>query len=83
MVFTPIPLHAVRFVNQNEGWAGGLEGKMIHTTDGGTTWNQQTTGTTARFAGIDFVDSENGWAVGISGTILHTSRRRRKLDIAN
>jgi len=45
----------------------------MHTTDGGTTWNQQTTGTMARFAGIDFVDSENGWAVGISGTILNTT----------
>jgi hypothetical protein len=46
---------------------------MMHTTDGGDSWSQQTTGTTARFAGIDFIDSENGWAVGISGTILHTT----------
>lgn len=53
--------------------AGGLEGVMIHTTDGGTTWTPQNTGTTIRFAGIDFVDVNNGWAVGIYGGIFHTS----------
>ena len=37
------PLHAVQFVDGNEGWAVGDEGVVWHTIDGGKTWERQPT----------------------------------------
>ena len=43
---TPIstPLTQLEFVDQEEGWAIGLCGDIIHTTDGGATWEIQRRG---------------------------------------
>ena len=53
---------------QNEGFS-----PILHTTDGGTTWQTQASGTTSVLAGVAFVDVSNGWAVGWEGTIVHTT----------
>jgi hypothetical protein len=46
----PLPqgntLNAVDFVSPSIGWAVGYYGTILRTTDGGTTWNSQTSGTT-------------------------------------
>ncbi len=56
------------------GWAVGLRGTIVHTSDGGTTWSPQTSGITAnRLNSVSFVDAHNGWVVGDFGTVLHTS----------
>jgi len=44
----------------------------LHTTDGGTNWNTQTTGTTMRLFSVYFTDNNTGWVVGENGTILKT-----------
>ncbi|MDG2012425.1 MAG: YCF48-related protein [Pirellulaceae bacterium] len=43
---TPIstPITQLEFIDQNEGWAIGLCGDVIHTTDGGLTWEIQRRG---------------------------------------
>ena len=51
----------------------GENGTILRTTDGGTTWNSQTSGTTVRLEGVSFTDSNNGTAVGDNGTILRTT----------
>ena len=48
-------------------------GLILHTTDGGDTWDAQESGTSDSLASIHFVDSNVGWAVGLYGTILHTT----------
>ena len=66
-------LVSVSFPTETDGWASGRYGTILHTSDGGATWNPQSSGTTFTLSGICFVDTKNGWAVGNKGTILHTS----------
>ncbi len=65
-------LFAVSFPTENDGWACGRFGTIMHTSDGGLTWNRQASGSTFTLSGICFADPKNGWAVGNAGTILHT-----------
>ena len=55
------------------GWAVGFGSTIVHTSDGGTTWAPQTSGTDNALFSVEFTDASNGWAVGDSGTIVHTS----------
>ncbi|MBI5445733.1 MAG: hypothetical protein HY900_31515 [Deltaproteobacteria bacterium] len=66
-------LFAVTFVGEREGWACGRWGTILHTRDGGATWERQRTGVEATLSSVHFVDGRNGWAVGDQGTILHTA----------
>ncbi len=67
------PLFGVHFVTEEDGWACGRWGTIWHTTDGGETWAQQSSGTTLTLSSIYFVDKQTGWTVGNGGTILHTA----------
>ena len=66
-------LFSISFVNQQNGWACGRWGTILHTVDGGKTWNMQDSGVRYTLGGICFTDDKNGWAVGNMGTIIHTS----------
>ena len=55
------------------GWAVGWEGTILATSDGGATWEKQTSGTPEPLFAVHFVDAQTGWAVGWEGTILATS----------
>ncbi|MBI5014813.1 MAG: hypothetical protein HZB55_04900 [Deltaproteobacteria bacterium] len=66
-------LFAVDFADERAGWASGRWGTVLHTADGGTTWEKQKTGVDYTLSSVSFVDATNGWAVGDEGTILHTS----------
>lgn len=39
-----VTLTAIRFINENEGWAAGHYGVILHTIDGGATWRIQLDG---------------------------------------
>ncbi len=72
-------INAVSFVNSSTGWAVGIGGTILKTTDGGNTWAAQVSGTSFNLEGVKFVDANSGWAVGADtlyktgGVILHTS----------
>ena len=51
----------------------GIIGTILRTTDGGDTWNPQTSGTAGALAGVWFTDVSTGTAVGVGGTILRTT----------
>jgi len=53
-------------------WISGIDGIILHSKDGGETWETQASGTNYALMGISFPDKNNGWAVGPAGTILHT-----------
>jgi photosystem II stability/assembly factor-like uncharacterized protein len=58
------------------GWAVGgtvFTGTIVHTSDGGSTWSPQNSGTSDDLFGVSFADANNGWVVGRDGAILHTS----------
>jgi photosystem II stability/assembly factor-like uncharacterized protein len=78
-------LSSIYFINDNIGWAVGVlvvhwppfrsgsSGKIFYTSDGGSDWNEQFSGTTHWLSSVYFTDTNTGWAVGDSGTILCTS----------
>jgi photosystem II stability/assembly factor-like uncharacterized protein len=71
-------LTAMSFVDANTGWAvgtGGFYGSAVimHTTDGGMTWEAQDSGAEYALHDVCFIDGNNGWAVGTQTTILKTT----------
>jgi photosystem II stability/assembly factor-like uncharacterized protein len=65
--------YAVDFVSATTGWVCGPNGIIRKTTNGGTSWSVQTSGTTSALHGIFFLNANEGWACGITGTILKTT----------
>ena len=61
------PLDTVFFLNDQLGWAGG-QGVILGTTDGGTSWEDQYTGT-AIIRQVDFPDATHGWALTSTGLL--------------
>ncbi len=72
---TPVndSLFTVFFINSQQGWAGGVNGKLIATTDGGTTWTLQTTNTTAAILDVKFANATTGWFTARGGIIKKTT----------
>jgi hypothetical protein len=66
-------LRSVHFTDNNTGRAVGWDGIILNTTDGGTNWSSQTSGTTQWLESVHFTDDNTGWAVGTTGTILNTT----------
>ncbi len=64
-------LRAVDFVDQ-EGWAVGKSGTIIHTTDGGNTWAVQSNPADTTLFDVDFSDHEHGLVCGYN-YILRTT----------
>src|SRR5262245_30781905 len=62
--FEDAALHAVQFVDHQEGWAVGDEGVVWHTIDGGKNWERQPTGTRASLRDLHFLNVVFGWVVG-------------------
>jgi hypothetical protein len=49
-----------------------FNGDILKTTDGGISWNSQTSGTGTLLNSVYFLDEDTGWVVGSGGTILKT-----------
>jgi len=73
----PLPtgndLSSVHFADSSTGWTVGEFGTLLHTTDGGTTWGTQTSGTMSNLSSVFFTDPNTGWIVGAGGTLRHTT----------
>jgi len=70
---TSADLHAIHFVDTENGWVVGAAGTILHTTDAGETWLPQDSGVSVALNACDFTDPYTGWIVGNSGTVLKTS----------
>jgi photosystem II stability/assembly factor-like uncharacterized protein len=68
-----LPLQGLYALDPQTAWAVGTRGAILITTDGGTTWHLQTSGSSRDLAGIHFTDRQHGWAVGFANTILKTA----------
>lgn len=75
---TAISIGALDFININEGWVVGDNGRIVHTTDGGATFTFQNAGVgTLDLTAVNFVNSTHGW-VGVQDLvgkfqIIHTA----------
>ena len=73
-------LRGVCFVDASEGWAVGEEGLVLHTIDGGQTWEKQATATKGTLESVVFTNPYEGWIVGhddklpqdASGVVLYS-----------
>jgi hypothetical protein len=50
-------LRAIHFIDNQTGFASSYDGKIIKTTDAGSTWDELETNTTVPLYGIDFINS--------------------------
>ncbi len=66
-------LLSMQFVDTAQGWAVGEYGTIIHTSDGGRSWDEQEFGSTDNILGLSMVTSSVGWAAGDNGSVLHTT----------
>ena len=81
-IWEPVPytkdvnLNAVACVAAETCWVAGDKGTILHTTDGGKTWQVQLGGdpesTDDDFSTIVFLDDKHGWAMSEIGKILGT-----------
>ena len=65
-------LFSICFSNPEMGWACGRNGTIIHTRDGGSSWQLQKSKTDYTLSAITFISDKEGWAAGDQGTILFT-----------
>jgi photosystem II stability/assembly factor-like uncharacterized protein len=69
-----IMLTRVRFLDENRGWAVGYDGAILHSADGGDSWQIQHYDAEARqLYDILMLDADNGIAVGGYGSYLVTA----------
>ncbi len=54
-------LHAVYFVDRDTGWAGGANGALLATSDGGNSWRRLRKPTEDSIHDIHFIDGQHGW----------------------
>ena len=66
-------LYGVHFLDDNTGWVAGAGGAIYKTTNGGTTWVAQDSGTTTTLRSIRFASATQGRAVGDNGVSLITT----------
>ena len=72
-------LDAVMFVTPEIGWVVGLDlrslgmdGLILHTENGGKTWQRQESHTRNFLDDVFFISETEGWIVGKEGLVLHT-----------
>ncbi len=62
-------LDGVSFPDANDGWVVGTDAEgngssvILHTSDGGTTWQPQQSNLSGELDGVDFIDASTGWAI--------------------
>src|SRR4030095_2049376 len=66
-------LNGLDFGGTQTGYAVGINGFVIKTTDRGVSWFPQSSSTSAILRSVDFIDSLNGYAVGDGGVIIKTT----------
>ena len=65
-------LFAVDVLDQQHVWIVGFNSAIVHTPDGGASWEMQKSGVVAPLYDVSFVSPQNGWIAGRVGTILRT-----------
>ena len=78
----PLPtgnrFNCMEFTDSLNGWFGSSAGTILHTSDGGDSWDILYTGIDGNhYTSIDFLDENTGWAVGNESGgpsyIIHTT----------
>ena len=63
----------MHFIDAQHGWAVGLDGVILTTSNGGNKWQAQISPVKTWLSSVYFTDAQHGWAVSDDGVILTTS----------
>ncbi len=63
-------LLAIEMVDELSGWAVGVGGSLVHTSNGGASWTTIDTGLDGILEGLDVYDENLAYAVGEENVIL-------------
>jgi photosystem II stability/assembly factor-like uncharacterized protein len=66
-------LYSIYFTDALTGYACGSGGAIIKSTNGGTGWLSQTSGTSATLRAIQFINSSTGWTAGTDSKLYKTT----------
>jgi len=66
-------LNCIYFTSATKGWAVGMNGTLLNTSNEGGTWNAVNTGISATLHGVHFTNTSTGWIVGENRTIKKTA----------
>lgn len=66
-------LFAIHFYDANNGYAVGDAGTIFHTTNGGATWTEQSSGALAHLRGVYATSPDTAWVVGQEMLLLRTT----------
>ena len=64
--------HAVDAANEMSDWAVGEDGAILHTNNGGASWNSQPNVSSNDLFDVTFVDANTGRASGENEELRHT-----------
>ena len=70
---TKLGLAHIRFVDDANGWIFSESDTVLHTVDGGLSWQLQSTGSDYMVTDVQFLDAQTGYAVGDLGIVLKTT----------
>jgi len=79
----PPSLFSVKFSDTLHGFVVGHPGIILCTTNGGETWEKQSSGTNAVLYKVETLDSKKAWVTGGEGVILHTDDGGKTWNIQN
>lgn len=68
-----VVLYSISFVDPEHVWISGEFGVILASSDGGLTWQPQTSPVESTLFGISFADQQRGWAVGLESVLLATT----------
>ncbi len=68
-----VVLYGAAFADPEHVWIAGEFGVILASSDGGLTWQSQTSTVEETLFGIFFADQQRGWATGIDATLLATT----------
>jgi photosystem II stability/assembly factor-like uncharacterized protein len=73
LVLTRDRLYDAVFVGPKEAWVVGYPGLVLHTKDGGASFERAKVDTTDAVFAVTFADASRGWIAGRSGMIFSTT----------
>jgi photosystem II stability/assembly factor-like uncharacterized protein len=65
-------VNSIYFINANKGWFARDNGKILFTSNGGSSFSEQQSGVTSKLYAVFFINDSIGWISTTNGIILKT-----------
>ena len=72
-VYVTDKFYDVQALSKDRAFVVGYGGKILETSNGGSSWDVRPSGTENALYGVEMVDEKTGWIVGQEGVVLHTA----------